>query len=113
MQCLQKAYYPEILVPDRTQFVKVMIPTMMSVFETERLVEELDSHQIPHKDVIINMINPDNPECNYCTHRRKEHLANIKYIESVFGDEALTKMEAFDTEIRGVELLKQFGRKLL
>lgn len=103
----------QLMDPEKTQFVKVMIPTMMSIFETERLVEELDTHQIPHKYVVINMINPDNPECQYCTHRRKEHLANIKYIESVFGGEVLTEMIAFNTEIRGLEMLKKFGDKLL
>ena len=31
----------------QTQFVKVLIPTLMSVFETERLAEELNQHLIP------------------------------------------------------------------
>ena len=30
----------QLMDPEKTQFVKVMIPTMMSIFETERLVEE-------------------------------------------------------------------------
>ncbi|MBY9001981.1 MAG: TRC40/GET3/ArsA family transport-energizing ATPase [Candidatus Heimdallarchaeota archaeon] len=98
---------------DRTQFVKVMIPTMMSIFETERLAEELDSHNIPHEFVVVNMINPDNPNCQYCTHRRNEHLENIKYIESVFGINTLTNVEAFDREIRGVAMLKQLVDKML
>ncbi|MCK5409819.1 MAG: hypothetical protein KAJ30_06090, partial [Candidatus Heimdallarchaeota archaeon] len=97
----------------RTQFVKVMIPTMMSIFETERLVEELDSHSIAHEFVVVNMINPDNPDCQYCSHRHKEHMKNIKYIESVFGEDNLTSVDAFDREIRGIKMLKFFADKLL
>ncbi len=98
---------------ERTQFVKVMIPTMMSIFETERLVEELDSHSIAHKFVVVNMINPDNPNCQYCSHRRMEHMENIKYIESVFGKDNLTSVDAFDREIRGIKMLKFFADNLL
>ncbi|MHA1199080.1 MAG: ArsA family ATPase [Candidatus Heimdallarchaeaceae archaeon] len=57
----------------KTQFVKVLIPTMMSVFETERLAEELNQHLISHKFSVVNMINPLNSDCPYCEHRHNEH----------------------------------------
>ncbi|MHA1346743.1 MAG: ArsA family ATPase [Candidatus Heimdallarchaeaceae archaeon] len=103
----------QLMDKDRTQFIKVMIPTMMSIFETERLVEELDSHSIAHDFVVVNMINPDNPDCQYCSHRRREHLENMKYIESVFGKDKLTPVDAFDREIRGIKMLKFFAENLL
>ena len=65
----------------KTQFVKVMIPTMMSVFETERLAEELNQHLISHKFSVINMTNPENADCSYCMHRYNEHKKNIEYIK--------------------------------
>ncbi len=103
----------QLMDQEKTQFVKVLIPTMMSVFETERLVEELNQHLIPHEFSVVNMVNPDNQECQYCTHRRKEHLKNIEYIESAFPKNDITVVEAFDQEIRGLDMLSQFRDSII
>ncbi len=97
----------------KTQFVKVLIPTMMSIFETERLAEELNQHLIPHKFSVVNMINPKNPECSYCMNRYTEHQKNIEYIKSVFPMDQITTIEAFNREIRGLEMLRELNSKLL
>ena len=62
--------------------------------------------------MIINQINPNNTECAYCLHRRKEHLKNIDYIKNVFPGHHISTVEAFDKEIRGIEMLKKFGQKI-
>ncbi len=103
----------KLMDPEQTQFVKVLIPTMMSIFETERLVEELDQHLIPHKFAVVNQINPPNDQCSYCMHRNKEHRKNIKYIKSAFPDTIITEIEALDSEIRGLKMLQVFKEKLL
>ncbi|MFW9852208.1 MAG: ArsA family ATPase [Candidatus Thorarchaeota archaeon] len=103
----------QLMDPEKTQFVKVLIPTMMSVFETERLVEELNQHLIPHEFSVVNMVNPDNKDCQYCTHRRKEHLKNIEYIESAFPNNDITVVEAFDQEIRGLDMLSRFRDSII
>lgn len=103
----------QLMDPEKTQFVKVLIPTMMSVFETERLVEELNQHLIPHEFSVVNMVNPDNQECQYCTHRRKEHLKNIDYIKSAFPKNDITIVEAFDQEIRGLDMLSKFRNNII
>ncbi|MHA1406815.1 MAG: ArsA family ATPase [Candidatus Heimdallarchaeaceae archaeon] len=103
----------QLMDPEKTQFVKVMIPTMMSIFETERLTDELNLHLIPHHYIVVNMVNPENPECQYCTQRREEHLKNIKYIKSVFSKDEIKVIEAFDREIRGIEMLNKLREKLL
>lgn len=103
----------QLMNPEKTQFVKVMIPTMMSVFETERLVEELNMHLIPHRFSVINMVNPENKECQYCTLRREEHVKNIEYIHSIFPNDDIVVIEAFDTEIRGLDMLRVFSNRIL
>ncbi|MHA1686188.1 MAG: ArsA family ATPase [Candidatus Heimdallarchaeaceae archaeon] len=102
----------QLMDPEQTQFIIVMIPTLMSIFESERLIDELNQHLIPHSNIIINMVNPDNPECPYCTMRRKEHMKNIDYIRSAFTKHNINIVEAFAKEIRGVKILKEFGTKL-
>ncbi|MCG3216390.1 MAG: TRC40/GET3/ArsA family transport-energizing ATPase [Candidatus Heimdallarchaeota archaeon] len=103
----------QLMDPSKSQFVKVMIPTMMSIFETERLVEELNRHLIPHSFVVVNMVNPNNMECQYCSQRYKEHMKNINYIKSAFQNEDIVVVEAYDREIRGLKMLKQFSESLI
>ncbi|MEE9409380.1 MAG: ArsA family ATPase [Candidatus Heimdallarchaeota archaeon] len=103
----------QLMDPSKSQFVKVMIPTMMSIFETERLVEELNRHLIPHSFVVVNMVNPNNMECQYCSQRYKEHMKNIDYIKSAFQNEDIVVVEAYDREIRGLKMLKQFSESLI
>ena len=103
----------QLMDAEKTQFVKVMIPTMMSVFETERLADELNMHVIDHKYSVINMINPENKNCQYCSQRREEHLKNVEYIKTLFAKDKIVLMEAFDTEIRGLEMLRKFGAELI
>lgn len=103
----------KLMDEEKTQFIKVLIPTMMSVFETERLAEELDQHLISHRFAVVNQINPANDICSYCMHRHKEHLKNIEYIKSAFPDTIITEVEALDREIRGLDMLQVFKEKLL
>lgn len=103
----------KLMDEEQTQFIKVLIPTMMSVFETERLAEELDQHLISHKFAVVNQINPANDGCSYCMHRHKEHLKNIEYIKSAFPETIITEIEALDREIRGLDMLQVFKEKLL
>jgi len=103
----------KLMDEDKTQFIKVLIPTMMSVFETERLAEELDQHLISHKFAVVNQINPASDVCTYCMQRHKEHMKNIKYIKSIFPETIITEIEALDREIRGLDMLQVFKEKLL
>lgn len=102
----------KLMDPDETQFIVVMIPTLMSIFESERLIDELDQHLIPHSRIVVNMINPANPGCPYCSRRHEEHMKNVKYIKSAFRKHEITLVEAFDKEIRGIKGLKEFGEAL-
>lgn len=103
----------KLMDEEKTQFIKVLIPTMMSIFETERLADELDQHLISHKFAVVNQINPANDVCAYCMHRHKEHIKNIEYIKSAFPETLITEIEALDREIRGLDMLQVFKEKLL
>jgi len=103
----------QLMDEEKTQFVIVGIPTMMSIFESERLFEELKQHLIPNKHMVINQINPENPNCSYCMHRREEHLKNIDYIKNVFPQHTITTVESFNSEIRGIDMLNKLKTKIL
>ena len=103
----------ELSDPDTTQFVVVMIPEAMAVFETQRLLASLNSWHIPAGHIVVNQLVPPNPECQFCDKRYKMQQNNLEDIRDLYKDMDLTEVPLFDSEIRGVEGLEKLGRILV
>ncbi|MFW9909227.1 MAG: ArsA family ATPase [Candidatus Thorarchaeota archaeon] len=103
----------ELSDPDTTQFVVVTIAEAMSVFETQRLLGSLNAWHIPATNIIINQLIPENPDCRFCSSRRKMQQENIVDIRDLFNDLNLTEIPLFDKEIRGIPGLAALGNILM
>jgi len=122
--------------PDLTTFVCVCIPEFLSIYETERLVQELskfgiDSHNIvvnqvlfPEKDaeelgewVDANLSSLPKEAQEICSKMMARKKMQDKYIGQCFdlyGDDFnVTLMPLLDWEVRGVEKLKDFSVNLI
>ncbi len=99
--------------PKTTQFVVVMIPEAMAVFETQRLLASLHAWDIPVSNIIVNQLVPENPSCTFCTNRRRMQQANLADIKDLYRDLHITEVPLFDHEIRGIEELKMLGGILI
>jgi arsenite-transporting ATPase len=98
---------------DVTQFVVVLIPEAMAVFETQRLLGSLNAWKIPSSHLIINQLVPENPNCKFCDQRRQMQQSNLKDIQELYADLDLTTVPLFEREIRGVEGLERLGEILI
>ncbi len=96
-----------------TQFVVVMIPEAMAVFETQRLLSSLNKWSIPVSNIIVNQLVPENPSCPFCTSRRRMQQANLKDIRDLYHDLHITEVPLFDHEIRGIDELRRLGKILV
>lgn len=103
----------ELSDPDTTQFVVVMIPEAMAVFETQRLLTSLGSWHIPATHLIVNQLVPPNPDCKFCSKRYEMQQTNMKDIRELYSDMDLTEVPQFDGEIRGLEGLTRLGKILI
>ncbi|MFX1481680.1 MAG: ArsA family ATPase [Promethearchaeota archaeon] len=103
----------ELSDPDTTQFVVVMIPEAMAVFETQRLLTSLSSWHIPATHLIVNQLVPPNPACKFCSKRHEMQQDNLKDIRELYSDMDLTEVPLFDEEIRGIDGLKKLGQILI
>ena len=100
--------------PEKTTFVAVCIPEFLSMYETERLCIELAKQEIDIRNIVVNQVlfpDPSNP-CNKCTARRKMQDKYLTQIQEIYDDFHITVNPQLDQEVRGVELLKQFGGML-
>jgi len=99
--------------PNRTTFVAVCIPEFLSMYETDRLIQELTKYKIDIHNIVVNQVLFPNDECRMCVARHKMQKKYLEQILEMYEDFHITVMPLQEEEVRGEEKLKNFGKLLL
>jgi len=115
--------------PELTTFICVCIPEFLSLYETERLIQELANFHMHTNNIIVNQIlypqNGDN--CGLCTARFKMQRKYLEQIDDLYkynivvmenGEKEdlrfhVTELPLLEEEIRGVQLISEFSKNLI
>lgn len=100
---------------EMTTFVCVCIPEFLSLYETERMIQELTGYGIDTHAIVVNqLLFPKRTnECEQCNARRRMQKKYLEQIEELYDEFNVVKMPLLVDEVRGKERLERYGSYLI
>eukprot|EP00210_Caulerpa_lentillifera_P009392 g8954.t1 len=100
--------------PELTTFICVCIPEFLSLYETERLVQELAKFEIDVHNIIINqVIFPEDAEDSRLLNARvKLQQKYLDQYHELYDDFHITKLPLVEDEVRGTDKIMDFAEHL-
>lgn len=91
----------------RTAFAFVLTPERLPILETRKAVAALDKYGIPVGAVFINRVLPEHAAGEFLARRRERERAYLAEIEHVFAGHPLIRLPLFETDVQGIDALRQ------
>ena len=103
----------EWLTKDETSFIIVMIPELLSIYETKRLIAELQEYGIKIRGFLINKLFPSETDCEFCRAKRDSQDQNLQVIHEEFVEYNPKTIPFLKEEIHGINTLRKLSQFLL
>lgn len=96
-----------------TSFVCVCIPEFLSLYETERLIQELQEFEVNSENILINQVIQENNSCKLCSSRMAMQGKYIGQMHQLYKDFHRVTLPLLYEEVRGLDKINRFATMLL
>jgi arsenite-transporting ATPase len=94
---------------NNASFALVAIPEAMSVEETTRYYRLLQSEGVPVTDIVVNRVEIEHGDCNYCRARARGQEKYLQQLSKEFASLQMHRVPLMAGEVRGVDALREFA----
>jgi arsenite-transporting ATPase len=100
--------------PERTDFRVVLLPETLAIEETRRLVDRLESYDVPVGTVLVNrVLESADDDCPRCRDRHDSHQRHLDRIHREFPDRDVRVLPDLGPEAYGRDALERLADRIV